>query len=81
MGGGVSIYIYACSTPPPSVIYFFRGFPGHVREHVPKTRGHIQFLMRTPVYRLLRCVVRIVWVRDNAITSKNPKLWDLWYIP
>ena len=25
------IYIYAA---PPSVIYLFRGFPGHVGEHV-----------------------------------------------
>ena len=54
------IYIYML--PPPSVIYLFRGFPGHVGEHVPKTRGHVQFLIRVRVYRLWHCAVRIVFI-------------------
>ena len=57
----IYIYIYICY-PPPSVIYLFRGFPGHAGEHVPKTRGHVQFLIRARVYRLWHCAVRIVFI-------------------
>ena len=57
----VFIYIYIYATPP-SVIYLFRGFPGHVGEHVLKTRGHVQFLIRARVYRLWHCAVRIVFI-------------------
>ena len=56
------IYIYIYATPPPSVIYLFRGFPGHAGEHVPKTRGHVQLLIRARVYRLWHCAVRIVFI-------------------
>ena len=53
-------YIYML--PPPSVIYLFRGLPGHAGEHVPKTRGHVHFLMRTHVDRIWQCAVRIVFI-------------------
>ena len=59
---GVYTYIYIYMLPPPSVIYLFRGFPGHAGEHVPKTRGHVQFLIRARVYRLWHCAVRIVFI-------------------
>ena len=48
--------------PPPSVIYLFRGFPGHAGEHVPKSRGHVQFLIQNRVYRLWHCAGRIVFI-------------------
>ena len=55
-------YIYIYMLPPPSVIYLFRGLPGHAGEHVPKTRGHVHFLMRTHVDRIWQCAVRIVFI-------------------
>ena len=61
-GSPESGYIYIYMLPPPSVIYLFRGLPGHAGEHVPKTRGHVHFLMRTHVDRIWQCAVRIVFI-------------------
>ena len=47
VGVCVYIYIYICATPRSYLL--FHGFPGHVREHVPKTLGRIPFAMRARV--------------------------------